>query len=86
MTSEMIRNKEYDDLLLELMHLKRTDYDRFMRKLYDAISGEFKGALNNTDSTSDKEKALSTMIQYFQDREEYEKCAILKKMADSLNA
>lgn len=84
--TDMPENKEYNDLLLELMRLKKTDYDKFMRKMYEAVSGEFKDALHNNDPIDTKAKALNTMIQYFQDREEYEKCAVLKKMADSLNA
>jgi len=80
------KDKAYKDLLLELMHLKQTDYDSFMQKLYEAVSGEFKDALHNNDPVTEKAKALNTMIQYFKGREEYEKCAELKKMADSLNA
>lgn len=76
----------YQELLLELMGLKSTDYDKFMEKLYEAVSGEFKDALHSNDPVSEKTKALNTMIQYFSDREEYEKCANLKKMVDSLDA
>ena len=83
---DLKEDSAYQDLLLELMTLKKTDYDKFMAKLYEAVSGEFKDALHNNDPIDKKEKALNTMIQYFQDREEYEKCAELKKMADSLNA
>jgi hypothetical protein len=67
------KDKAYKDLLLELMHLKQTDYDSFMQKLYEAVSGEFKDALHNNDPVTEKAKALITMIQYFQGREEYEK-------------
>ena len=81
----MSENKEYNDLLLELMHLKQTDYDKFMRKLYEAVSREFKDALHNNDPLTEKERVLDTIIKYFEEREEYEKCANLKKMADSLH-
>lgn len=84
--SEKTKDKAYQDLLLELIELKTQDYDKFMDKLYEAVSGEFKDALHNDDPVSAKSKVLNTMIQYFQAKEEYEKCAELKKMADSLNA
>lgn len=78
--------KAYQDMLAELMSLKSTDYDMFMAKLYEAVSGEFRDALHNDDPITEKTKALDAMIQYFSNREEYEKCAELKKMADSLDA
>ena len=32
---------KYHQILLELLHLRETDYDLFVDKLYDAITNEF---------------------------------------------
>lgn len=77
-------SKSYHDLLVELIILKQKDYDQFMDRLYEALSGEYKDVINSTDPIDEKRKALSTMIAFFQTKEEYEKCAQLKKMIDTL--
>ncbi len=76
--------KTYHELLMELIKLKEQDYDKFMRKLYEALTGEARDALQSPDPASEKKKALWTMIEYFQTTEEYEKCAELKKMSESI--
>ncbi|HII95366.1 MAG TPA: hypothetical protein HA367_06505 [Candidatus Methanofastidiosum sp.] len=77
-------SKSYHDLLVELITLKQKDYDQFMERLYETLSGEYKDVINSADPVDEKRKALSTMIAFFQAKEEYEKCAQLKKMIDSL--
>lgn len=79
-----LNKRTHHELLMELFNLKGKDYDKFMHKLYEALTGEARDALQSPDPVSEKKKALWTMIQYFQNQEEYEKCAELKKMADSL--
>ena len=78
--------KTYQDLLLELMNLRKEDYGKFMNKLYEALTGEFKDAVHEKDGKSvfEKKNALDIMIKHFQEAEEYEKCAELKKIAESL--
>ena len=80
--------KTYQDLLLELMHLRKEDYGKFMDKLYEALIGEFKDAVKEGDgkTVTEKKNALDIMIKHFQDTEEYEKCAQLKKISESLTA
>jgi hypothetical protein len=75
----------YREILLELLELRENDYDGFMHKLYDALSGDFRDMVHDDSPLDEKLKALSTMIEYFAEREEYEKCAELKKMSDQLN-
>jgi hypothetical protein len=76
--------KTYHDLLLELINLRETDYDKFMDKMYEALAGEHREVINDGTPATEKKTALWTMIQYFQTKEEYEKCAELKKLAESL--
>jgi protein-arginine kinase activator protein McsA len=51
-----------------------------MNLLYDALQNELSGAIFDQTPTFEKQEALNSMIQYFQDREEYEKCAVLRDM------
>ena len=78
-------NQRYRQILFELMHLKEKDYDAFMDKLYTALSGEFRSMVHDTSPIEEKLKALWSMIHHFEGKEEYEKCAELKKMTDELN-
>ena len=69
------------DLMLEILMLReKKDMDAFMDKLYEAITMELKDVLDNIGPNSGKQEAISIMIRHFQNKEEYEKCAILQKL------
>lgn len=74
----------YQQMLFELLELREHDYDSFMQKLFEALSGEFRSMVNDDSPLDEKSQALKTMIEHFAVREEYEKCATLKKMLDEL--
>lgn len=76
---------KYSQILLELVHLRQTDYDGFMNRLYEAITGEFKEVLHDQTPVEEKSQAIWTMIKHFEKTEEFEKCADLKKLADELD-
>jgi hypothetical protein len=76
--------KTYHDLLLELMKLRETDHVQFMEKLYEALSGEYKDVINDGTPVTEKRDAIWIMIKHFETREEFEKCAKLKKLSESL--
>jgi len=75
----------YTKILLDLIHLRQTDYDAFMNRLYEALTGEFKDVIHDSSPGEDKTPAIWTMIKHFEKNEEFEKCADLKKLADELN-
>ena len=75
----------YQQMLFELLELRENDYDGFMQKLFEALSGDFKDMVNDHSPLDEKSQALKTMIGHFEAREEYEKCATLKIMLDELN-
>ena len=75
----------YTKILLDLIHLRQTDYDAFMNRLYEALTGEFKDVIHDSSPVEDKTQAIWTMIKHFEKNEEFEKCADLKKLADELN-
>lgn len=75
----------YSKILLDLIYLRQTDYTAFMERLYEALTGEFKGVINDTSPVEEKSQAIWTMIKHFEENEEFEKCAELKKLADKLD-
>lgn len=78
--NEIKRDLKTSQMLAELVSLRHTDFDAFMNLLYDALQNELSGAIFDQTPTQEKQEALNSMIQYFQDREEYEKCAVLRDM------
>jgi len=69
------------ELLLNLMNLRqKKDRDAFMDKMYEALTGEFSGALDGDNLTNEHRLALSIMIDHFLQKEEYEKCAVLNRV------
>jgi len=75
----------YSKILLDLIHLRQTDYEAFMNRLYEALTGEFKDVINDSSPVNEKSQAIWTMIKHFEKNEEFEKCAELKKLADTLD-
>ena len=71
-------------VLAELVNLRHTDFDAFMYLLYSALQKELKGAIFDDTPLENKRAALNSMIQYFTDKEEYEKCAVLRDLNLSL--
>lgn len=78
--NEINRDLKTSQMLAELVSLRHTDFDAFMNLLYDALQRELSGAIFDETPLTEKQEALSSMIHYFQDREEYEKCAVLRDM------
>jgi len=79
-TAEFTRSK----VLAELVSLRHTDFDAFMELLYSALQNELKGAIFDATPLEEKRQALGSMIEYFSDKEEYEKCAVLRDISLTL--
>jgi hypothetical protein len=71
-------------VLAKLVSLRHTDFDAFMELLYSSLQNELKGAIFDATPMEEKRQALDSMIQYFSDKEEYEKCAVLRDINLSL--
>jgi hypothetical protein len=78
--NEIKRDLKTSQMLAELVSLRHTDFDAFMNLLYEALQKELSGAIFDETPVQEKQEALNSMIQYFQDREEYEKCAVLRDL------
>jgi hypothetical protein len=78
------KESRYHEILMELIVLREQNYELFMDKLYEALSGEFRGMVHDTSPIEEKLQALDSIRVHFQEREEYEKCAEIKKMTEEL--
>ena len=73
---------KYHEILLELLQLREKNYDLFLDKLYEAITGEFKEVfLEELNNDKDYKEILDSMIHHFEVKEEFEKC---QKLLDLL--
>jgi hypothetical protein len=63
---------------MELLKLRETDYEKFVIKFYEAITGEFSEVFEKELLKDENHKeTLKVMIEFFEVREEYEKCKVL---------
>ena len=70
--------KKHHLLLVELIELRETNYDKFMEKLYEAVTTEFSDLFRNEIlKQKDHKDTLKSMIKFFEEKEEYEKCDVL---------
>lgn len=78
----MADSLKYHDILLDLLKLREQfNMDSFVEKLYETLSGGNSPFLDGYNMTCKQKAAISTMIDYYQQKEEYEKCAVLKRMS-----
>ena len=71
--------KKHHLLLVELIELRETNYDKFMEKLYEAVTTEFSDLFRNEIlKEKDHKDTLKSMIKFFEQKEEYEKCDLIK--------
>lgn len=74
------------ELLYELLQLRDTDYDKFMYKLYEAMTTEFLDVVKSkVFDVNESEIVLKNMIKYFESKEEYEKCDVLLHLLNQKN-
>lgn len=74
----------YTKIILDLIHLRETDYDAFMNRLYEALTGDFRDAIHDPAPVEEKSQAIWSMIKHFEKNEEFEKCADLKKLIEEI--
>ena len=64
--------------------LKSSSKEIMMELIYKAIIENEMGALNNSTPVEEKIAALETVIKYFLEKEEYERCHELKKIISNI--
>jgi hypothetical protein len=69
------------ETILELIQLReKRDLDAIIDKLYDALASDLKNSLNFITLFDWNREAILIMINHFLQKEEYEKCAVLKML------
>lgn len=73
---------KYHQILFEILESRESDYDTFLNKLYEAITGDFKQIfIEEFTKDENYKEILDSMIHYFEIKEEFEKC---QKLLDLL--
>lgn len=64
--------------------LKESSTEAMMEIIYNSIVKDKMGALKHDAPLSTKIEGVQSVLEFFKQREEYEKCAELKKILDKL--
>lgn len=87
--SENRENQEFEinnsvESIAFIEKLKSSSKEIMMDLIYKAIIADEMGALNNNSPKEEKIAALETVIKYFAEQEEYERCHELKKIISNI--
>jgi|TARA_R100000081_G_scaffold32253_1_gene14836 diaminopimelate epimerase len=63
-----------------LLMLEQTDYKQYMDLSYYVLMQSPHVIIKRADPIEMKEKGIDTLIKYFEEKEEFEKCANLQKL------
>lgn len=78
---------EFEDMRLNFIKGNEiTSKQKMMDLMYVAITEEKMGALQHDAPVTEKINGVQTILNFFKENEEYEKCAELKKIINELNA
>lgn len=83
--SEEKKNKKLLLNTAELLELREKDYDAFIDKLYETIVADDQAALEDPTDVSEKLAAIETLIKYYENAEEYERCGKLYELQKKMN-
>lgn len=65
--------------------LHESSKEDMMELIYSSIIKDKMGALNHNAPVEDKIEGVQNVLNFFKEREEYEKCKELKKIIDKLS-
>jgi hypothetical protein len=78
--------EEYNDNEIGFIKkLHESSREDMMEIIYNSIVGDKMGALKHDAPVSDKIDGVQSVLNFFKEREEYEKCKELKKIIDKLS-
>ncbi len=80
----MQENLNSDDLLRKLEALKREDVEAFYNVVFNSLFKFPDDAIQDPAPKESKMKALSSVLNFFEEREEYEKCGFIKSLMDEI--
>ena len=79
-----LEEHEYDETKF-IKKLQESSTDEMMDLIYNSIVNERMGALKHNAPIEDKIEGVQKILDFFKEREEYEKCLELKKIIDKLS-
>lgn len=68
-----------------ILALESMDHETLMEILYDAVISSSDDIINYNESTEVKIEKLNYMLMYFEELEEFEKCAKIKAIQNRLS-
>lgn len=68
-----------------IKRLYESSHDEMMDLVYNSIVNKEMGALKHNAPIEDKIEGVQKILDFFKEREEYEKCLELKKIIDRLS-
>lgn len=77
--------EDYESTPGFIKDLQESSKETMMEMIYDAIIHKKHGALNGDSPIDAKIDALNLILNFFKNREEYEKCSEIKKIIDEYN-
>jgi len=81
----MSEMEEFDDNDIEFIKkLNESSRDEMMELIYDSIINDKMGALDHDAPVENKVAGVQTILDFFKEREEYEKCLELKNIINQL--
>lgn len=81
----LIKDGNQSELMVKLSILKHYDYDKFMDTMYKVFTTNGSQFVEvNNGNPAEKITALKSMIEYYENKTEYEKCADLYKLQTQL--
>jgi hypothetical protein len=78
------KGEESKDWIRKIDALKKMDLGLFYELVFTSIVNFSEEAIKDGSPKKNKIRALDRLIEHFQDLEEYEKCAALKKVLDQI--
>jgi len=81
----MNSNLNSDDLLKKMEALKVEDVNAFYNVVFNSLLKFPEEVVTDPSPAGSKIKALSSMLNYFEQREEYEKCRFIKNLIDQID-
>jgi CRISPR/Cas system CMR-associated protein Cmr3 (group 5 of RAMP superfamily) len=62
------------------------EYDEFMELFYNLIISHPEDILNHSETPKSKIEKLNHLLKFFEESEQYEKCAEIKKLQELINS
>lgn len=80
----MENNLTRAEFLFHLIEIRNDDPDKFMELVLEALKANRDFAINEDSPSQNKLAALSILLNYFEEKEEYLNCAFIMELINSI--